>query len=114
MEKMNMQARILQKMTEGHPAPWAIFDEDQSLVSELIKKAGDNADFLYEVMCTFRREMDADGDGFIEFEKLFDLYKRSNEDYRMVIDAVFVRLCGWSLPTLLKKAAGFDEEEVES
>lgn len=104
---MNEQAKIIQKMTEGHPAPWALYEADPALLT----RASEDPDFLYEVMSTFRREMDTDGDGFTEFEKLFDLYRRTNEDYKMMIDAVFVHLCGWSLPTLLKKASGEYEDE---
>ena len=108
MNMMKKKQKMQQKMSEGHPAPWAIYEADP----KLLKKAIEDADFLWEAMSTFRREMDTDGDGFQEFEKLFDLYTRCSEDYRMMIDAVFVHLCGWSLPTLLKMAAGTDEEEV--
>lgn len=105
---MNVQQKIQQKMNEGHPEPWAIYEADPAL----IKRAEEDADFLWEVMSVFRREMETDGDGFREFEKLFGTYCRADEDYRMMIDAVFVYLCGWSLPTLMRKAAGVDEEEV--
>ena len=101
-----MNEKMIKKMNEGHLAPWAIYETDP----KLLKRAEEDADFLWEVMSVFRREMDTDGDGFREFEKLFRSYCRASEDYRMMIDAVFVYLCGWSLPTIMRMAAGVDEE----
>ena len=98
---MKRDELMQKKMREGHPAPWAIFEADP----DLMKRTSSDADFLYSVMARFHHEMDTDGDGFSEFENLFALYKSASEDYRMMIDAVFVHLCGWSFPTLLRMTA---------
>lgn len=41
-----------------------------------------------------------------EVDRIFDLYKEADEHERCIIDAVFVRLCGFSYATLMKMHLG--------
>ncbi len=43
-------------------------------------------------------------DSEMDFDKITEMYTLANESEKRIIDAVFVHLCGWSLPTLSEQA----------
>lgn len=94
----NIHNEMLHFFQQGHPAPWAIFDADENLLNEALE-----SEKLWETFeCIAIEEMMTDTDR--EARNLIDMYKRSSKEQRMIIDAVFVFFCGWSLPSILEKA----------
>lgn len=102
----DISVQMMQLATNGHPAPWAVFEKDDVLLG----KADEDDDFLEAFLETLSKEMESDGDAFKDIRKLLGSYQQTTDEYRAVMDAVFCALCGWSIPTLLKKAA--DDKEV--
>lgn len=44
---------------------------------------------------------------------LLNIYERSDEKEMELIDYVFIALCGWSLTTLIKRAADHDQADED-
>ena len=78
----------------------------------LLGKAEEDDAFLEAFLETLLKEMASDGDAFKEVRRLLCSYQHTTDEYRAVMDAVFCALCGWSIPTLLKKAAEDKEGEA--
>ena len=51
---------------------------------------------------TFRSEFDSDTDS--GFTDILEMYKSANADEKAIINAIFVNLCGWSIPSLINLA----------
>ena len=99
-----MDSRMVKAMENGHPAPWAIFDVNE----DLLKRATEDEGLIDVLEKTVLEEIETDSDR--EIEKVAEIYRASNEDQRMIIDALLVCLCGWS-PTLLEKAESLISSE---
>ena len=95
-------AEKMELLKAGHPAPWAEYESDQ----DTLEKISEDFDYRLSsrVRAAFAKAFDTDGDGDKEFRSLVEMYKNASKEYRMVIDAVLVNLCGWSLPTLIEQA----------
>lgn len=88
---------------ESLPYPWAKFDiEDE----ELEKYYDEEAVGEISLKSTFNREIVSDCDD--DCLELIDDYRNASPEIRSVIDMTLIRLCGWSLPSLLKIADGGD------
>ena len=76
--------------------PWAKYQVDEEKLDEMIKS--DCSDFREVFLETITSDEDN------EFPELLREYKALNASGRSVIDSVFVRMCGWSVPTLIRMA----------
>ena len=86
-------------MAAGHPAPWAIFPADE----EFLEKAEKDEVLTERFEQMLLEEILSDEDR--KAVRLISMYRNAPENYRMMIDAVLVDLCGWSMPTMLERAA---------
>ena len=73
-----------------------IMEENEEKLDEIIKS--DCSDFREVFLETITSDEDN------EFPELLREYKALNASGRSVIDSVFVRMCGWSVPTLIRMA----------
>lgn len=87
------------------PFPWAKFDisdEELERFEEMETLAEDSP-----TRKAFHEVFEEDADE--QFANLISDYRAADKNIRSVIDATLVRLCGWSLPSLLRMA--FEEAE---
>lgn len=62
-------------------------------------------DFVdFQEALSFAITSDAD----CECDRLFEDYKEGDEHFRSIVDLVMVRICGYSLPTLIEKSLAED------
>lgn len=91
-------------MSELNYFEWAE-DENTRCPDELLEEAERN----YEendvsIVTQIAEEMSDDGDD--ETDRLFMMYRNSDDHEKAVIDATLIHVCGWSLKSLIKLTKG--------
>ena len=91
---------------ENLTVPWAKFDiTDEELEDFAEKEANEDISTRRVFYNSVLDDQDT------EFDNLISDYRAADKNVRSVIDATLVRVCGWSLPTLLRMASEEAEKE---